>query len=78
VFILARYFAYGDLVRGWGSLVSVTLILGGVQLAFIGLIGEYLARIFEQSKGRPLYILKQQPDAQPTMAVAGDARALPR
>jgi glycosyltransferase involved in cell wall biosynthesis len=62
-YIVTRYFVFGDLVRGWGSLASVMLILGGMQLAFIGLIGEYLARVFEQVKGRPLYIFKQRPDA---------------
>jgi dolichol-phosphate mannosyltransferase len=61
-YIVTRYFVFGDLVRGWGSLASVVLILGGMQLAFIGLIGEYLARVFEEVKGRPLYIFKQRPD----------------
>ncbi len=64
LYILFRYFAYRDTVVGWGSLVSVILILGGVQLLFIGLIGEYLARVFEEVKGRPLYLLKQGPAAQ--------------
>jgi len=62
-FVVGRFFIYRDLVRGWASLASVLLILGGVQLAFIGLIGEYLARVFEQVKGRPLYVFKQQPRA---------------
>jgi polyisoprenyl-phosphate glycosyltransferase len=61
-YVLVRFFAYGDTVRGWASLASAVLILGGVQLAFIGLIGEYVARVFEQSKNRPLYLFKQQPD----------------
>ncbi|MEW6074103.1 MAG: glycosyltransferase family 2 protein [Planctomycetota bacterium] len=48
-----------DLAPGWASLICVALILGGLQIAFIGVIGEYLARVFEQTKGRPLYVLKQ-------------------
>ena len=44
-----------------GSLIATVLILGGLQLAFIGLIGEYLVRVFEEAKGRPLYLFKQQP-----------------
>jgi glycosyltransferase involved in cell wall biosynthesis len=63
--ILVRYFRYDDLVPGWGSLASIILILGGVQLAFIGLIGEYLARVFDEAKGRPLYVFKQKPHLDP-------------
>ncbi len=56
------YFVKG-LVPGYASLIGVVLILGGFQLAFIGLIGQYLARVFEEVKGRPIYLLKQEPPA---------------
>jgi hypothetical protein len=59
--ILTRFFLYGDLVRGWGSLACLTLILGGVQLASIGVIGQYLARIFDEAKQRPVYVFRQRP-----------------
>ena len=59
--ILARFIILKDLVAGWASLICVTLILGGFQLLFIGLIGQYLARVFEEVKQRPMYILKQTP-----------------
>lgn len=49
------------LVPGYASLIGLTMILGGTQLAFIGLIGQYLARVFEEVKGRPIYLLKQEP-----------------
>ena len=39
------------------------MILGGSQLMFIGLIGQYVARMFEELKNRPLYIFKQEPAA---------------
>jgi polyisoprenyl-phosphate glycosyltransferase len=78
LFILERYFRYGDLVRGWGSLASVILILGGVQLAFIGLIGEYLARVFEEAKRRPLYVFKQQPGVDAESALQRDPAVLSR
>ena len=52
----------GGLVPGYASLIGVALILGGVQLSFIGLIGQYLARVFEEVKGRPAYLIKQHPD----------------
>ncbi len=49
------------LVPGWTSIVFVVAFLGGVQLAFIGVLGEYTGRIFEEVKCRPLYLLKQAP-----------------
>ena len=50
-----------QIVPGWTSLVIVVLILSGVQILLIGLIGEYIARIFEEAKNRPLYFFKQRP-----------------
>ena len=61
VYILARYVFMDDFVRGWGSLIGTLMIIGGTQLIFLGIIGEYLARIFEESKRRPLYFFKQTP-----------------
>ena len=60
IYILGRYLS-GDTVRGWASLIGVTLILGGVNLMSIGLLGQYLSRVFEEVKGRPIYIFKQEP-----------------
>jgi len=61
-FIVYTAFAHPDRVQpGWSSIISVVLILGGVQIVFIGVIGEYIARIFEETKHRPLYFFKQQP-----------------
>jgi len=60
-YILLRYVTMNDFVRGWGSLICTLMIIGGIQLVFIGIIGEYLARIFEESKQRPLYFFKQIP-----------------
>lgn len=67
--LLAAFrFILKDLITGWASLIGVTLILGGCQLMFIGLIGQYLARIFEEVKGRPRYIFKQTPaDSKPSI-----------
>lgn len=56
-YVLYRYFVFQDLVQGWASTISVILILGGVQLMFIGLIGEYVARGYSEAKARPLYVL---------------------
>lgn len=65
-YIIARAFWYGDLVPGWASVVCVLLILGGVQLTFFGVMGEYLARVFEETKGRPLFFLKYETKQRPT------------
>lgn len=58
-YIIGRHLLLGDLVEGWASVLSTLLILGGAQLMFLGLVGEYLSRVFEESKNRPLYFLKQ-------------------
>jgi len=48
----------GKLERGWTSLMSVIALLGSVQLMVLGIIGEYLGRMYEQVKGRPLFIIQ--------------------
>ena len=50
----------GKTVPGWTSLLVTVLLLGGIQLLSLGIIGEYLARIFNESKSRPLYFIKDQ------------------
>lgn len=46
-------------VPGWTSLMTVILLLGGAQLVAIGVIGEYIARIFDEAKRRPLYVVRR-------------------
>ena len=60
-YTLVRFFVYKDAVPGWASQVFITVFIGGVQLAFIGILGEYLARVFEEVKRRPIYLFKQEP-----------------
>lgn len=52
----------GKTVPGWTSLLVTILLLGGIQLLGLGIIGEYLARIFNESKSRPLYFIKDRID----------------
>lgn len=56
--IVLKTILYGDPVRGYPTLIVVVLFLGGAQLAALGVIGEYLGRMFDETKKRPLYLLK--------------------
>jgi dolichol-phosphate mannosyltransferase len=53
-----KIFLPESLVQGWATLAALILLLGGLQLVCLGLIGQYVSRIFEESKRRPLYFLK--------------------
>ena len=50
---------YGDPVAGFPTLICVILFLGGIQLLCIGIIGEYLARMFNETKNRPVYLVRE-------------------
>ncbi|NOQ70257.1 MAG: glycosyltransferase, partial [Gammaproteobacteria bacterium] len=49
----------GNEVPGYPSLIVIILILGGIQLVAIGILGEYLGRIFNETKQRPLYFINE-------------------
>lgn len=57
IIIIAKTLIYGIDVPGYASMMVVILFLGGLQLIFLGIIGEYLGRAFYESKGRPLYFI---------------------
>jgi len=65
--IIMQKLLYGNPVKGYPSLMVVVLFLGGVQLVFLGIIGEYLSRMFDETKGRPLYFVSsfEPPYRQP-------------
>lgn len=57
VFIVVRRLLFGDPVAGWASTISVLLFTGGIQLFFIGVLGQYMAKIYSEVKARPIYII---------------------
>jgi len=59
-----KLFSNKPLEPGWATVIGVLLILGGAQLVTLGVIGEYLSRVFDEVKRRPMYVLKQSAPAR--------------
>ncbi len=66
-YVVVRTTLYGNPVSGYPSLMVVITFLGGAQLAFIGILGEYLGRMFNETKQRPLYFLNAYEPASSAM-----------
>lgn len=60
LFVFIRALAIGDAVAGWPSMVSIILLLGGIQLFSLGILGEYISKIYLETKHRPKYIVKEK------------------
>ena len=58
VYILVKTLVWGEVVAGFPTLICVILFLGGMQLLALGIIGEYIGRIFNETKGRPPYLIE--------------------
>ncbi len=58
--IVLRRIFFGDPVAGWASTMSVIILVSGLQMIFLGIMGEYLARTYMETKGRPKYFVKKK------------------
>jgi dolichol-phosphate mannosyltransferase len=69
----------GQFVPGITTLLLVVLLLGGIQLITVGLIGEYLGRVYDEVKGRPLYLVQgrlNMPDTEAGVADPSESAAV--
>ncbi|CAM4261082.1 bactoprenol glucosyl transferase [Streptococcus penaeicida] len=60
LFVVIRKLTVGGSVNGWASMIVVILFIGGLQLLCLGILGKYVAKIFLETKKRPIYILKER------------------
>lgn len=74
LWIIYKTLRYGDPVAGYPSLMTAVLFLGGIQLTAIGILGEYVGRVFDETKHRPLYHVK---DFRPARVVTASREPAP-
>ena len=60
IFVIIRQLVFGGSAYGWPSLVCIILLLGGLLIFSIGIVGEYLAKMYLEVKDRPVYIVKEE------------------
>lgn len=72
VFIVVRTLLMGDPVDGWPSLACIVTLLGGIQLLCLGIMGQYLAKTYLETKHRPVYIVKESYDGSTDDAEKSD------
>ncbi|WP_297963346.1 glycosyltransferase family 2 protein [uncultured Anaerovibrio sp.] len=64
--VLVSKFVFNDAVAGWATITACILFFGGVQLTVLGIMGEYISRIYEEVKNRPLYLIgRDRPKDEP-------------
>ncbi|MEG1550542.1 MAG: glycosyltransferase, partial [Ruthenibacterium sp.] len=56
---------FGVTVSGWSSMICAIFFMGGVQLLCLGVIGEYIGKIYNETKARPRFIISETTDASP-------------
>lgn len=58
-YLVLKYMLYGHPISGWTTIVVMLAFFSGAQMVFLGILGEYLARVYEEVKGRPLFFVKR-------------------
>ncbi len=61
-YLVVDYLLHGNEASGWTTIVTALLFFAGVNLISLGVMGEYVARIFDEVKGRPLFVTRQRRD----------------
>mgnify|MGYP003290719785 CR=1 FL=1 len=64
IVVLIQKLAFGIDVPGYATIVVLLLLIGGIQLVCLGMVGEYIARMYVQTKNRPIYIEKEHLDTK--------------
>ena len=64
LFIVIRRLCFGDPVAGWASTICVIIFIGGIQLFCMGIMGQYIAKNYSESKHRPHYIIAEMPSSK--------------
>ncbi|RKP43821.1 glycosyltransferase [Trinickia fusca] len=72
--IVGRTLLFGNPVPGYASLLSVLLFIGGIELVGIGVIGEYVGRIYDETKERPIYLIRRRYQAKSKVSTLPVAR----
>ncbi len=64
IFIIVKKLVFGDPTSGWSSMVCILLMLSGIQMFCMGIVGQYLAKTYLETKRRPIYIAKDTSDEE--------------
>ena len=60
LFIIIRTLVFGDPTNGWPSIACIIIFMGGIQLFCVGILGQYLSKVYLEVKERPIYIVKER------------------
>ena len=64
IVIIIRTLVFGDPTNGWPSMVCIILLVSGIQLSCLGIIGQYMAKTYLETKRRPIYIVGETDEEQ--------------
>lgn len=66
-YLVIDYLVSGNAVSGWTTIVTAVLFFAGVNLISLGVVGEYVSRIFDEVKGRPLFVVRRRQGEPPIL-----------